>query len=290
MATVNDKAAYWKSETQTFTGANGQGADLETTGLAAYGFVKWGKNSGFLNKVLTYLVQSKDAFGTWQSTQGTVWSMKSLLYASRNGSAGQGTVTVVANGQKAGSFKITPDDSDVMRQVSLAEFIKDGENDVKLQYEGDGSLLYQIVERHYLPWQQAPRPQPGFEPLALSVDYDKTTLAQDDTATVTVKIQNKTDKIAEMPLIDVGVPPGFTVVSEKLDAAVTAKTISKYTVAARQVILYLEKLDPGQEVTLTYQVRAKFPIKAKTPLSRAYPYYNPEKVAVSQPQEITVTQ
>ena len=33
-----------------------------------------------------------------------------------------------------------------------------------------------------------------------------------------------------------------------------AKTISKYTVAARQVIVYLEKLDPGQTVTLTYRL------------------------------------
>ena len=128
------------------------------------------------------------------------------------------------------------------------------------------------------------------EPLGLTVDYDKTTLAKDDTATVTVKIRNLTDKIAEMPLIDIGVPPGFTVVPDKLDDAVKAATISKYTVAARQVIVYLEKLTPGQILTLTYQVRARFPIKAKTPLSRAYPYYNPERVTLFQPQEITVTQ
>ncbi len=289
-ATVTDKTACWQSETQTFTGANGHGADLETTGLAAYGLVKWGRDSGFVNKVLTYLVQSKDAFGTWESTQGTVWSMKSLLYASRNGTASQGTVTIVANGQKAGAIKITSDDSDVVRQVNLAEFVKVGENDVRLDYEGDGSLLYQIVERHYMPWQEAPRPLPAIEPLALSVDYDKTTLAQDDTATVTVKVHNLSDRTAEMPLIDVGVPPAFTVISDKLDDAVKAATISKYTIAARQVIVYLEKLDPGQTVTFTYQVRARFPIKAKTPLSRAYPYYNPERVTVSQPKEITVTQ
>jgi hypothetical protein len=87
----------------------------------------------------------------------------------------------------------------------------------------------------------------------------------------------------------VGVPPGFTVVPDDLEAAVAKKTISKYTLAARQVILYLEKLDPGQTVTLTWQVRAKFPIKARTPLSRAYPYYNPERVAVVAPTDMVVT-
>ncbi len=292
LAKTTDKAAWWQSDTQTFTGAKAEGADLETTGLAAFGLVKWGRNAGFLNKVLTYLVQGKDSFGTWSTTQGTVWSMKALLYASRNASGGgKGTVTITANGQKAGTIQITADNNDVMRQVNLAEFLHEGEaNNVTLAYDGDGSLLYQIAGRYYEPWENAPPvPQPGFEPLALKVEYDKTTLAQDDTATVTVTIHNQTTRIAEMPLIDVGVPPGFTVNPEKLEDAVAKKAISKYTVAARQVIVYMEKLGPGETVVLTYQLRAKYPIKAKTPLSKVYPYYNPERVTVSAPQEIVVT-
>lgn len=291
LAKTDDKAAWWQSDTQTFTGAKAEGADLETTGLAAYGLVKWGRNAGFANKVLTYLVQGKDSFGTWSTTQGTVWSMKSLLYASRNGTGGsKGTVTILANGQKAGSFQLTADDNDVMRQVNLAEFLHDGQaNNVTLSYDGDGSLLYQIAGRYYEPWADAAPPKAGFEPLALKVEYDKTTLAQDDTATVTVTIHNQTTSIAEMPLIDVGVPPGFTVNPEKLENAVAKQTISKYTVAARQVILYMEKLGPGETVVLTYQIRAKYPIKARTPLSKVYPYYNPERVTISAPQDIVVT-
>lgn len=290
MAKTTDKAAWWEGDTKTFTGAEKEGADLETTGLAAYGLVKWGRNSGFVNKVLTYLVQNKNSFGVWSSTQGTVWAMKSLLYASRNAvGGGKGAVIVRANGQEAAKFAITPEDSDVMRQVSLAEFVKEGDNAVTLEYQGEGSLLYQIVGRYYLPWSQVEPPAPEFEPLKLEVQYDKTTLAQDDTATVTVTIKNVTDRIAEMPLIDVGVPPGFTVVPDELEKAVAEKKISKYTQAARQVIIYIEKLDPGQEIKLTYQVRAKFPIKARTPLSKAYPYYNPERVAVVAPTDVTVT-
>ena len=289
LAKTTDMDAYWQTDTQTFTGAKERGADLETTGLAAYGLCKWGRNAGFTNKVLTHLVQSKDSFGTWESTQGTVWSMKSLLFASQNGvGGGKGKVTIFANGQKAGSFTITPEDSDVMRQVSLAEQLKPDTNAITLQYEGDGSMLYQIVGRCYVPWSQGGQPQPGQEPMSIAVAYDKTTLAQDDTATVTVTLHNNTNATAEMPLVDLGIPPGFTVSPEKLDDAVTAKTISKYTVAARQIIVYMEKLEPNQTITLTYQIKAKYPIKAKTPLSKVYPYYNPEKVAVSAPQEIVV--
>ncbi|MCS6775183.1 MAG: alpha-2-macroglobulin family protein [Chloroherpetonaceae bacterium] len=291
MATTTDKTAYWQSDTRTFTGAERAGADLETTGLAAYGLVKWGRNAGFVNKVLTYLVQSKNSFGAWDSTQGTVWSMKALLFASRNAvGSGKGTVVVRANGKEAAKLQITPEDSDVMRQIDLAAHVRPGNNTITLEYEGDGSLLYQIVGRYYLPWKEVEPPAPEFEPLKLEVQYDKTTLAQDDMATVTVTVKNVTDRIAEMPLIDLGVPPGFTVVPDNLEKAVAEKRISKYTLAARQVIIYLQKLDPGQELKLTYQVRAKFPIRARTPLSKVYPYYNPERVAVVPPAELTVTQ
>ena len=133
------------------------------------------------------------------------------------------------------------------------------------------------------------RAGPKFEPISIAVAYDKKTLAQDDIATVTITIHNATERIAEMPLIDLGIPPGFTVVPDELEAAVKSGKISKYTIASRQVIVYLEKLDPTQSLTLSYQIKAKYPIKAKTPLSKVYPYYNPERVAISQPQEIVVT-
>ena len=290
-ATTTEKTACWQSDTQTFTGARSSGADLETTGLAAYGLAKWGRNAGFTTKVLLHLIQSKNSFGAWSSTQGTVWSLKALLYASSNAfGGGQGTVTVLANGQQAATFTITAADSEVMRQVDLGSAIHAGDNTVTLQYDGDGSLLYQIVSRYYLPWSAvANQPAPP-EPMSIAVAYDKTTLAQNDTVTVTVTLKNTALPRAtvEMPLVDVGLPPGFTPLTDRLDDAVQAKQISKYTVAARQLIIYLEQLKPEQTVTLSYQLKAKYPIKARTPQSTAYPYYNPEQLALAPPGKIVV--
>jgi len=230
------------------------------------------------------------AYSTSKSMQGTVWALKSLLYASTNSvGGGKGTVMVMANGQQVATFAIAPDNSDVMRQIDLREQLKPGKNDITLNYRGDGSFLYQIVGRYYVPWNLVgAQPIRSPQPLSLSVAYDKTTLAQDDTVTVTVTIHNNTRRIAEMPLVDVGVPPGFTAVPDRLDAAVERRTISKYAVAARQVIVYLEKLNPAQTVTLTYQLRAKYPIKARTPQSRAYACYDPTRVVTSAPQMIVV--
>ena len=58
--------------------------------------------------------------------------------------------------------------------------------------------------------------------------------------------------------------------------------------AQRQIIVYIEKLGPMEALELHYSVKAKFPIKAQTPLSKAYPYYNPEQATVSAPQFLVV--
>ena len=293
LAKTTAKTAYWEGEGQTFTGAQGKGADLETTGLAAYGLLHWGRNAAFTEKILTGLVRSKDSFGTWSTTQGTVWSLKSLLYASRNSvGGGGGTLTIFANGAPAGEFTLTEADSDVMRQADLSKYLTPGVNHIRLEWAGQGSPLYQIATRWYQPWGREAAEKPlraESGPLSLSVSYDKTQLAQNDTATVTATIKNVTDRTAEMPLIDLGIPPGFTLQPDGLEAAVADKTISKYTQAARQLIVYLEKLTPGQTVTLIYGLKAKYPIHAQSPESKAYPYYNPEQVTVSAPQEMTVS-
>jgi len=290
-AKTTAKAAYWAGEGETFTGASGAGADGETTGLAAYALLRWGRDSGFTNKVLTRLVGSKDSAGTWGTTQATVWSLKSLLYASRNAAGGgSGTLTVLAGGQVVQTVVVSEADSDVMRQMDLTPSLLPGANTVRLEWAGTGAPLYQIAARWYQPWTRADvKPTaaaPG--PLTIRVAYDKTALATDDVATVTATIKNVTDRTAEMPLIDLGVPPGFVVQPEALEAAVASGTISKYTVAARQIIVYLEKLAPGRSVRLRYGLRAKYPIHAQSPESRAYPYYDPQRVAVSAPQAITV--
>ncbi|MBN1458750.1 MAG: hypothetical protein JXA57_04385, partial [Armatimonadetes bacterium] len=95
LATVEDDAAYWQAESPTFTSAKDGSADLETTALATYALVKSGRYVELTNKAITYLIRSKDSFGTWQTTQATVWSLKALLLAMEKASEEiDGTATV----------------------------------------------------------------------------------------------------------------------------------------------------------------------------------------------------
>jgi hypothetical protein len=289
LATTDGKTAYWKSDTQTFTGARDSDADLETTGLAAYALCRSNRQAALATNVLSYLVKSRDGDGTWGTTQGTVWALKSLLWASEHSGEGSaGTMAISANGKPLKTFDITAADSDVMRQVELGPLMREGANRISIDYKGEGAPIYEIAARYYMPWRQIAPEARETGPLSIDVAYDKTTLATDDTAAVTVTIKNNTDRRAEMPLIDLGIPPGFDVISDGLDTAKDDGTIDKYTLAGRQIIVYMQKLDPNATVTLRYKVRAKYPIRAHTPESKVYPYYNPEQASVSKPQEILV--
>ena len=170
--------------------------------------------------------------------------------------------------------------------MNAKEWVKPGGNDVRISLEGEGGALYQIVSKYYLPWAMV-MPEPG-ELLSIGVDYDRTQLATDDILTATVMVVNNDPRAAEMVVIDLGVPPGFEVQTDDWAAMVEDGKIDKYTVAARQIIVYLERLESKKPLELSYRLRAKFPMKAAAPASKVYRYYNPEIEATAEPVELEV--
>ena len=287
LAVVDDSVAYWKAAGPTFTSAQNGSADLETTALATYALVKSGRYVDLTNKAITYLIRSKDSFGTWQTTQATVWALKALLLSLRQAAEDiDATVTVRVNGKDAGSFRITRADYEVVRQIDARQFVHEGDNDVRITLDGKGSALYQIVAKYYLPWAMVKRP--AQELLTIDVSYDRTRLATDDILKASVRVVNNDPRDCNMVVIDLGLPPGFELLGEDFQRLVDEKAIQKFTVAARQIIVYLDRLPSRKPLEFTYRLRAKYPLKAATPASRVYRYYNPEIEATAQPVEIEV--
>lgn len=288
MKVEEDGKVYWKSEVSTVTFTRGKSADVETTGLAALALIKSGRYPDVVGKALSYIIQSKDPSGTWGSTQATITSLKALLASIEKRTQDvNAKVTVLVNGQEAGSFNIDKENSDVLRQVDCKPFVKEGANTIKILFEGKGSMLYQISDRYYIPWSMLPKP-PGKKLVSIDVGFDRTSLAKDDILTSSVKVAYNGPGTADMVMVDLGTPPGFDVQAADFEKLVSSKVIQKYTVTDRQVILYFDKLEGGKPVEFKYTLKAKFPIKAKTPKSKAYLYYNPEINDTSAPVEITV--
>ncbi|MEM4251727.1 MAG: alpha-2-macroglobulin family protein, partial [Candidatus Bathyarchaeia archaeon] len=290
--TEQERSALWKMENvKTPTYAQGGMADIETTALAAQALIKAGRSPQLAAKALQFLTEKKDAYGNWHSTQATILALKAFLLSQTRGVSAdtEGVIAVKVNGKEAATFRIDKDNNDLLHQVDLKA--STGRNRVELAFSGKGSLLYQIVGRYYTPWTKKIEQQ---EPLSIDLKYDRTRLEQDDIATATVTVRNQMRQSAKMVMIDLGIPPGFEVLAEDLQEAVHLNAaekfgnLTKFTVTARQIVLYLDGLKSGQSFSVKYRLKAKYPLKAKTPESRVYQYYNPEIGSKSQPVELSV--
>jgi uncharacterized protein YfaS (alpha-2-macroglobulin family) len=126
------------------------------------------------------------------------------------------------------------------------------------------------------------------------VKYDRTRLSQDDIATATATVKNNLHKTANMVMVDLGIPPGFDLLSEDLQAyleksrAQKSGRLEKFSLTATQAILYLDAIGAGDTVTLPFRLRAKYPIRARTFQSRVYEYYDPAISAVARPVVLEV--
>ncbi len=276
------------------TGFNGTGpsASVETTGLAVQALLKWGHADETARKALNFITSRKDATGAWGTTQATIMALKALLLASSRGSSDTGgTLRVMLNGKVAEILTLTPDNNDLLHQFVFKSLDPTAPTQVQLSFEGTGGLAYQVAGRSFTPWEN----RVTAEALGINVDYDRTSLVQNDIATAKVTVHNNLTVAAKMVMIDLGIPPGFDILSEDLQE-LQEKTstragghLEKFSLTATQAILYFDGLDAHQTVSFKVRFRARFPIHAHTFASRVYEYYAPEVNATSNPIELEVS-
>src|SRR5215813_5811597 len=288
--TEKDEQAWWNAD-ETSVYATGTSASVETTGLAIQALLKWGQASGTARKALTYIASKKDSAGTWGTTQATIMALRALLLATEKGAADvRGTLEVLLNGKPAEKLELTPDNNDLLHQFVFKGVDSKEPTTVQLRFEGKGGLAYQVVGSYFLPWDK----KPDNEPLSIDVAYDRTRLAQDDIATATATIKNNLPKSANMVMVDLGIPPGFDLLSEDLqvyqEKSVGKKSgrLEKFSLTATQAILYFDSFAAGDTVTLRFRLRAKYPMRARTFQSRVYEYYDPEVSSLSRPVQLEV--
>src|SRR6266478_5746993 len=288
--TDKGEQVWWSAE-ETGVYGTGESASVETTGLAVQALLRSGEASGVARRALIYLVSKKDASGTWGTTQATIMALRALLTATEKGAADvRGTVVVLLNGKQAEKLELTPENNDLLHQFVFKNINTQLASTVGLQFEGKGGLAYQIVGSYYLPWDE----KAAGEPLSIDVAYDRTHLAQDDIATASATVKNNLPKAANMVMVDLGIPPGFDLLSEDLrdyqekSAHRKSGHLSKFSLTTTQALLYFDSFAPGDVVTLKYRLRAKYPIRARTFKSQVYEYYDPEIASVARPVQLEV--
>jgi uncharacterized protein YfaS (alpha-2-macroglobulin family) len=301
MAQVDGEVAFWASEVATMMGSQGLTGSLETTALAAYAFLSADVHPDLANRALNYLIQQKDPQGTWYSTQATILALKALLKSVTVGAEQtNATVSVTFDGGRERTVEVTPETYDVVHLLTFDD-VTPGSHEVALEVAGEGQLMAQVTTVYYLPWSELPERALRDDLLEIDVAYDRTDLAVDDVVEVEVTVALKEEgSSVEWALVDLGTPPGFTILTEALQGRVNhdldlpedypGGRVKKFETTGRQLLVYLADLAYGEPLTFSYQLRARFPVKAQIPASQAYDYYNPDVAGTQTPTIITVTE
>jgi uncharacterized protein YfaS (alpha-2-macroglobulin family) len=282
----------WWSADETGVYATGDSAAVETTGLAVQAFLKAGGYPDVVRKSLAWITSKKNGSGNWGTTQATIMALRALLSASeQSGSDARGTADVLLNATKVASLEINKGNNDLFHQFVLPQIATDRDTEVEIRFSGEGGLAYQIAGRYFVPWQKAATP----EPLTIEVKYDRTRLAQNELVTGAATIRNKMDKTAKMVMVDLGIPPGFELLSEDLQkmmektAGAKSGRLEKFNMTATQAILYFDSIAPRDSFEVRYRLRAKYPIHAQGFASRVYEYYDPNVNAITRPVQFEVS-
>lgn len=285
---IEDKEnVYWPVLERTITESYGDEGNIETTALVVQAFLKAGVYGDTVEKALNYLVEAKDTYGGWYSTQATVLSLKALSLAKESiGGESNGLIKVLVDGQEAGKIVITPEEREVIKWLDLKNYTGEGSLKVELVPEGDINCMYQVIYSYYLPWSEEDRQSEG--PLSISVDYDRHELKRNDILNSSVTVHNNSSESCETVIIELAVPAGFDVVSGDFDRLLKEEKIERYEKRGRKVILYLDRVKGEGDFTFSYGLNAKFPVNITAPVSEVYEYYNSDKRGYSVPAELKV--
>jgi uncharacterized protein YfaS (alpha-2-macroglobulin family) len=280
-----EKTVSWPTKGDTAMYSRGDAAAIETTALVTMAFIKGDRYTTAVNGGLAFLVKSKGAYGNWNSTQATILALKTMLLAMGGvGKDADMSVAVLVDGKEIAREAFNPENSDVMRIVD-AGIVGPGDHKVELKAAGKANVMYQVVGRHYRPWQEVGGKG---EPLTVKLEYDRRELKVDDLITAKVHVKYNLNRPTFMVIVDLGIPPGFTVIPDDFATLVSQNKIKRYSLTGRQITLYLGEMRPDKPLDFKYKLRAKFPIRAKTPQSVAYEYYTPSSRGVQEPVLLTV--
>ncbi|MBI3653582.1 MAG: carboxypeptidase regulatory-like domain-containing protein [Acidobacteria bacterium] len=304
MAQAEAGALFWDVENVTPFYGWGRAGRLETTGLVVEALMSVSNQpqpatrisapeelEAAVRRGLLFVVQNKDEYGVWYSTQATVNALRALIAASSAEDLAQTTtqLAVSVDGSAAQTLAIpfavgAPSVFDLQALFPQA-FHAAGKHRVVLRADSSRHVSATIVARSALVWND--KDAKGISDnggLRLRVSFDKTEIKQGETVTCTVHAERVAAAGYGMMLAEIGLPPGVEVDVESLRRA----PVLKYDATPDRVIVYLWPAAGGSDFTFTFRPRLK--IKAKAQPSQLYDYYNPDARVAVPPARFVVSQ
>ena len=245
-------------------------ASVETTGYATLALLERGDQINAA-RVARWLVEQRNAFGGYGSTQDTVVGLQSLIGFAANARFDVEMTVDLTAGDWSRQISVNAANADVVQIVELPNA-----ESVRIQAAGSGQAVAQVVHRYNVPEVE----REAVEVFQIEVDYGSDHVAVDDlidiSASVTFTPPAGLNVEAGMVVLDVAVPTGFAPADESVRAIVEEhQQVKRRETAGRKVIFYIEDLLPGEPLRLRFQAIAQYPVRAQAVTSQVYSYYTP---------------
>ncbi len=261
-ANFKGEGMYWQSPKTLFY-AQDNSSNIEVTALIGYALIKL-KKMDWAFKIIKFLIDSKDNNGIWYSTQPTILALKTITAFDSSNLSQPNEIKININKNE---LKINFNQDDLAYKIiDVTSYVNKGINSLKIYPKNP--VLIDVNYVFYLPFSNYTKQ----EIISIDVNYDRSELNVNDKVKVNVDLKNNTNNTLEMIVVDLGIPPGFNVDITKLQNNPKIKNVETTN---RQIIIYLEKLNPKEKIFMEYELISKYPLKVKVPSSKVYEYYKP---------------
>ncbi len=289
---TDGKSAWWTKPrgTRTLFYGDGLSASVETTAMAVLALSSSAEHQLTVDRALAWLAAQRDGNGTWHSTQATVLALKAMLSSGTSQVSTRPTtkpvrLQVYLDDQSLREWNLMPDQQDVVQFIEINRALEPGRSyRVRLECDDHAQLQFQLVFRHYTPQVTAESELTG--PFEIQVDYDRRSLAVNDSITATATVSQSGHIKIPMVMVDLPIPPGFQLVADDLAKLVEQNVVAKFEVKSSQLLVYLRELQRETPIKIRYQLRATMPLEASVKGGTVYEYYDPAKR--SQSPNVTV--
>jgi len=253
---------------------HGRGTAAETTALGALALLKTGKEPVFAQTLIRKLPELAHARGGWGTTHATVFALKALLAAApANADSEPVRVTI-----DAGDEMIELNETKLYAPIA----VRPGSGSLRVRVE-PRDVVVRLAGTAFLPWSDG---APAADGIRFAIAYDRTEIQRGGVVRGIARLE-RTSRAMDVPMIEWGLPAGFRPVDGDLDAHVAAGRLRRWERSGRMLRLYLPPLPQGvYELPVTFIATAAGELHSAA--SRAYPYYEPDRVAVERPHKFVV--
>jgi hypothetical protein len=197
--------------------------------------------STYLREGITWLLSTREAWGAWHNEIGTANAVRALLRAGIFGKEVQSEITIMINGEKAGTVSIDPADPFLsaakLHYLEITRFLDPGDNTVEVTYTGNLTASV-ILEKNE--WSPGGGKAPAFIGVEKRMPAET---ALDQSFSVNLALES--GETRDMIIVRETIPPQCQADEKSLDTLVRERRIIDYRIDDGLILLTLIP-EPGR--------------------------------------------